>query len=55
MPGSRFLTVTNQVIQQLAVVPAVVPISGDGWPCAVIFVEIGKGGSEFCDVLKCFD
>ena len=35
--------------------PAVVPNPGAGWPCTVIFVEIGEGGSEFCDVLQCFD
>ena len=35
--------------------PAVVPNFGTGWPCTVIFVEIGEGGSEFRDVLQCFN
>ena len=34
--------------------PAVVPIYGAGWPCAGIFVDIGQGCSEFCDVLQYF-
>ena len=41
MPGSSFLAVTARVVRRVAMGPAVVPISGDGWPCAVIFVEIG--------------
>ena len=55
MPGSRFFTVTARVVRRVAMGPAVVPISGDGWPCAVIFVELGYGGSEFYDVLKSFN
>ena len=35
--------------------PEVVTIFDDRWLCAVIFVEIGYGVSEFRDVLKCFD
>ena len=41
MPGSRFFTVTDRVVQIISTIPAVVPISGDGWPCAVIFIYIG--------------
>ena len=55
MPGSRFFTVKARVVRRVAMGPAVVPISGDGWPCAVIFVVIGYGGSECRDILKCFD
>ena len=35
--------------------PAVVPNSGAGGPCTVIFVEIGEGCSEFHNFLHCFD
>ena len=41
MPGSRVFTVTARVVQKVAVGLAVVPITGDGWLCAVISVEIG--------------
>ena len=41
MPGSRFSAVTARVFQRVAMVQAVVPIFGDGWPCTVICVEIG--------------
>ena len=50
----RVVTVTARVVRQVAVGPAVVPNPGVGWSCTVISVEIGKGGSEFCDVLQCF-
>ena len=35
--------------------PAVVSNPGVGWSCTVISIEIGEGGSEFRDVLLCFD
>ena len=28
---------------------------GVGWLCNLISVEIGEGGSEFCDALQCLD
>ena len=51
----RMLTVTTKVVRQVSVDPAVVSNPGVGWSCTVISVEIGKGGSDFCDVLHCFD
>ena len=41
IPGFRFFTVSAIMIKRITMSPAVVPISVDGWPCAVIFVEIG--------------
>ena len=35
--------------------PALVSNPGVGWSCTVIFVEIGEVGSEFRDILQCFD
>ena len=35
--------------------PAVVSNPGGGWSFTVIYVEIGEGGSDFRDVLQCFD
>ena len=55
MPGSRFFTVPAGMVRVIIMRPAVVPISGVGWPCAGIFVEIGQGSSEFGEILKCFD
>ena len=43
------------MVQQVSVGPAVVSNHGVGWSCTVISVEIGKGGSEFRDVLQCFN
>ena len=51
----RLFTVTARVVLAVTVGPAVVPNPGAGWLCTMIFVEISKGGSEFCDVLQCFD
>ena len=34
---------------------AVVPIYDVRWLCAGIFVEVGNDGSEFGDILECFD
>ena len=50
----RVFTVKARVVRQVSVGPAVVSNPGVGWSCTVISVEIGEGGSEFCDVLKCF-
>ena len=35
--------------------PTVMLNHGVGLSCTVISVEIGEGGSEFCDVLQCLD
>ena len=51
----RVFTVTARVVRQVSVSPVVVTNPGVGWSCTVISVEIGEGGSEFCDVLQCFD
>ena len=51
----RVFTVTARVVQQVSVGPEVVPNPGVGWSWNVISVDIGEGGSEFCDVLQCFD
>ena len=51
----RVFTVTDRVVRQVSVGPAVVSNPGVGWSCTVISVEIGEGGSEFRDVLQCFD
>ena len=50
----RVCTVTARVVQQVSVGPAVVSNHDVRWSCTVISVEIGEGGSEFCDVLQCF-
>ena len=48
-------TVTARVVQQVSVGPSVVPNPGVGWLCTGISIEIGKEGSEFRDILQCFD
>ena len=48
-------TVTARVVRQVSVGPAVVLNTCVVWPCTVVFIDIGEGGSEFCDVLQCFD
>ena len=55
MPGSRFFEVSAGMSRGITMRPAVVPIYGVGWLCAGIFVEIVQGGSEFGDILDCFD
>ena len=49
------VTVTDRLVRQVVVGTAVVLNTGVGWSCTVIFVEIGEVGSEFRDVLQCFD
>ena len=51
----RLFTVMVRVVRQVSVGPAVLSNPGVGWSCTVISVEIGEGGSEFHDVLQCFD
>ena len=51
----RVVTVTARVVRHVSVGPTVMSNHSVGWSCTVISVEIGKGGSEFCDVLQCFD
>ena len=55
MPGSRFFAVSAVMVQGITMSPAVVPIYGVEWLCAGIFVEIGQGGSEFGNILECFE
>ena len=55
MPGSRFFEVSAGMSRGVTRSPAVVPISGVGWLCAGIFVEVGNDGSKSCDILECFD
>ena len=55
MPGSRLFIVSARMIRGITMVPAVVQIFSVGWIFAGIFVEIGKGGSEFGDILECFN
>ena len=55
MTFSRVCTFTARMVRQVSVGPAVVSNHGVGWSCTLISVEIGEGGSEFCDVLQCFD
>ena len=51
MPGSKFFSVSSGMVQGITMSPAVVPISGVGWPCSGVFVEIVQGGSEVGDIL----
>ena len=55
MPGSRFFAVSDGMSRGITMSPAVVPISGVGWLCAGIFVDFGNDGSEFGDILECFN
>ena len=41
MTFSRVFTFTARVFRQVSVGPEVVPNPGAGWPCTVIFFEIG--------------
>ena len=51
----RVFTVTARVVRQVSVGPAGVSNPSGRWLCTVISVEIGEGGSEFCDVLQYSD
>ena len=55
MTSFRVFTVTDRVVQKVSMGSAVVSNPGVGWSCTVFSVEIGEGGSEFCDVLQRFD
>ena len=55
MPGSRFFAVSDGMVRGITTSPEVVLISGVGWLCAGFFLMIGLGGSEFGDILECFD
>ena len=43
------------VVRQVSVGQSEVSNPGVGWSCTVISIEIVKGGSEFRDVLQCFN
>ena len=51
----RVCTVTDRMVRQVSMGPAVMSNHCVGWSCTVIYVEIGEGGSEFRDDLQCFD
>ena len=51
----RVCTVTARMVLKGSVGPAIVSNHGFGWSFTVIYFEIGEGGSEFCDVLQCFN
>ena len=55
MPGSRFFVVLAGMTRGITMSPSVVLISGVGWLCTGVFVEFGDDGSEFGDILQCFD
>ena len=55
MPGYRFCAVLANISRGITMRPTVVPISVVGWLCAGIFVCVGNYGSEFGDILECFD
>ena len=46
-------TVPARVVRQVSVGPTVMSNHGFGWSCNLIYVEVGEGGCEFCDVLHC--
>ena len=45
-------TVSAGISRGITTSPAVVPISGVGWLCAGIFVEVSNDSSEFGDILE---
>ena len=51
----RVCKVSARLVRQVSLGPTVVSNHGVGWSCTVISVEISEGGSEFHDVLQCFD
>ena len=51
MHSSRFFAVLAGMSRVITTIPEVVPISGVGWLCARIFVEVGNDCSEFGDIL----
>ena len=55
MPGSRFFAVSTGMSRGITMSPEVLPIYGVGWLCAGIFVEVRNDGSDFGDILECFD
>ena len=55
MLGSRFFAVSAGMSRGITMSPVVVPISGVGWICAGIFVEVCNDGSEFGDIIECFE
>ena len=55
MPGSRFFAVSAGMSRGITMSPSVVPKTGVGWICAGVFVDVGNDGSEFGDILECFD
>ena len=46
----RVCTVPARVVRQVSVGPTVMSNHGVGWSCTLIYVEVGEGGCEVCDV-----
>ena len=55
MPVFTFFAVSAGVRRIIAMSPAVMPISGVGRFCTGFFVGFGNDGSEFGNILECFD
>ena len=53
--GSRFFAVSSGMSREITMSPALVPVSGVGWICDEIFVQVGNDSSDFGDILECFD
>ena len=51
----RVCTVPVRVVKEVSVGPTLISNQDVGWSCTVISVEIGEGGSKFCDVLQCLN
>ena len=55
MPVSRFFAVSAGVARGITMSPTVMPISGVERLHTGVFVSVGHDGSEFGDLLECFD
>ena len=55
MTKSIFFAVSSGMYRGITMSPAVVSIYGFGWLCAGVFVLVGNDGSEFGNILECFD
>ena len=55
MTGFRFFSVLAGVSRKIAMIPAVIPIVVVGRFCTRGFVYVSNDGSEFGDILECFN
>ena len=55
MPGYRFFAFLAGVTKRITMSPSVMPIYDVGRLCTGVFVLAGNDGSEFGDILECFD